>query len=197
MQKRRTVKQYRALDMAMFALMLTVAETLAITAARRWFPNEPYTVSVTPAITAIVMMRWGPWAGLHAALGGAVFCLVSGARPAHYAIYIIGNLFSLGALGLIKVLTPEGIRTSVMKSLGFGLAVTLLMQLGRALVSLVLGTAPAVALGFFTTDAITLLFTLVLIWIVRRLDGMFEEQNHYLQRLRQEEEEERGGFYER
>ena len=197
MERQRTIGQYRAMDLALFAIMLAIFESLVVIAARRWFPNEPYTVSVAPAITAIVMMRWGPWAGLHAALGGAVFCLASGARPAHYAIYIIGNLFSLGALGLIKVLTPEGIRTSVMKSLGFGLAVTLLMQLGRALVSLVLGTAPAAALGFFTTDAITLLFTLVLIWIVRRLDGMFEEQNHYLQRLRQEEEEERGGFYER
>lgn len=197
MERQRTIGQYRAMDLALFAIMLAIFESLVVIAARRWFPNEPYTVSVAPAITAIVMMRWGPWAGLHAALGGAVFCLVSGARPAHYAIYIIGNLFSLGALGLIKALTPEGIRTSVMKSLRFGLAVTLLMQLGRALVSLVLGTAPAAALGFFTTDAITLLFTLVLIWIVRRLDGMFEEQNHYLQRLRQEEEEERGGFYER
>ena len=55
----------------MFALMLTVAETIAVTAARRWFPNEPYTVSVTPAITTIVMMRWGPWAGLHAVLGAS------------------------------------------------------------------------------------------------------------------------------
>ena len=73
MHKRRTVKQYRALDLAMFALMLTVAETLAVTAARRWFPNEPYTVSVTPAITAIVMMRWGPWAAVPAVLGGALF----------------------------------------------------------------------------------------------------------------------------
>ena len=197
MERQRTIGQYRAMDLALFAVMLAIFESLVVIAARRWFPNEPYTVSVAPAITAIVMMRWGPWAGLHAALGGAVFCLVSGARPAHCAIYIIGNLFSLGALGLIKVLTPEGIRTSVMKSLGFGLVVTLLMQLGRALVSLALGATPAVALGFFTTDAITLLFTLVLIWIVRRLDGMFEEQNHYLQRLRQEEEEERGGFYER
>jgi RNA polymerase sigma factor (sigma-70 family) len=90
------------MDLVLFAIMLAIFESLVVIAARRWFPNEPYTVSVAPAITAIVMMRWGPWAGLHAALGGAVFCLVSGARPAHYAIYIIGNLFSLGALGLIK-----------------------------------------------------------------------------------------------
>ena len=194
MQKRRTVKQYRALDLAMFALMLTVAETLAVTAARRWFPNEPYTVSVTPAITAIVMMRWGPWAGLHAVLGGAVFCMTSGAGIKHYAVYCLGNLLSLAALGYVRAATPEGIRESVWKSLALALMVTGLMQLGRALVAVVLGSTPAAALGFFTTDVITLLFTLVLIWIARRLDGIFEEQNHYLLRLRQQENEERGGY---
>jgi hypothetical protein len=194
LQKCRTVKQYRALDLAMFALMLTVAETLAVTAARRWFPNEPYTVSVTPAITAIVMMRWGPWAGLHAALGGVIFCLTSGAGMKHYIIYGLGNLLSLAALGYVRSATPEGIRDSVGKSLALALMVALLMQLGRVLVAVVLGSAPAAALGFFTTDVITLLFTLVLIWIARRLDGIFEEQNHYLLRLKQQENEERGGY---
>ena len=194
MQRRRTVKQYRALDLGMFALMLVVAETLAVTAARRWFPNEPYTVSVTPAITTIVMMRWGPWAGLHAALGGIVYCAVSGAGVKHYIIYALGNLLSLAALAYIKAVTPEGIRQSTSKSLLLALAVTLLMQLGRALIAVLLGNSPAAALGFFTTDVITLLFTLVLIWIARRLDGIFEEQNHYLLRLQQQEREERGGF---
>ncbi len=197
MRPQRTIGQYRAVDLAMFAIMLAVFESLVAVAARRWFPNEPYTVSMTPAITAIVLMRWGPWAGLHAALGGAVFCLVSGARAGHFAVYILGNLFSLLALALIRALSPEGIRQSAGRSLLLGLCVTLLMQLGRAVVSVALGSPVAAAAGFFTTDAITLLFTLVLVWIVRRLDGMFEEQNHYLQRLHRQEEEERGGFYER
>jgi len=194
LQRRRTVAQYRAVDLAMFALMLAVFETLVVTAARRWFPNEPYTVSVTPAITTIVMMRWGPWAGLHAALGGAVYCLACGAGWTHYVIYGAGNLLSLATLGYIRAATPEGIRESTSKSLLLALAVTLLMQLGRALLAVVLGYPAAAATGFFTTDVITLLFTLVLIWIVRRLDGVFEEQNHYLLRLRQQEKEERGGF---
>lgn len=191
---KRTVGQYRTIDLILFAAMLVVFESLAVLAARRWFPGEPYTVSVVPAVTAIVMMRWGPWAGIHAALGGAVFCLLSGARPAHYAIYIGGNLLSLAALAVIRGWTAEGIRESAGKSLLFALAVTALMQLGRAMVSLVFGAKLTAALGFFTTDTITMLFTLVLIWIVRRLDGLFEEQNHYLFRIHEQEKEERGGF---
>ena len=197
MSGRRTVGQYRAVDLTLFGLMLIVFETLAVTAARRWFPNEPYTVSVTPAVTAIVLMRWGPWAAIHAALGGAAFCLASGARADQYVIYCVGNLLALGALWPLKIWTPEGVRRSAVRSLALALMAALLQQLGRALIAVLLGHSAAVALGFFTTDVVTLLFTLVLIWIARRLDGVFEEQNHYLLRLKRQENEERGGFYER
>ena len=182
--------RYRAVDLLMFGLMLAVFETVAVTAATRWFPGEPYTVSMTPVVTAIVMMRWGPWAALHAALGGAAFCRASGAQGMHYAIYCVGNLLSMAALLLRKRLTPEGIRQSTAWSLGFAGAVTLLMQCGRALMAVIFGVSPATALGFFTTDAITLLFTLVLTWVVRRLDGLFEDQRHYLLRAGRQDEEE-------
>lgn len=190
MKPRSAVARYRAVDLAIFAVMLAVFETVTTTAATRWFPNEPYTVSVTPVVTAIVLMRWGPWAAIHALVGGAAFCRASGATATHYAVYCVGNLLSLGALFLRKRLTPEGIRSSTPWSLTFGAAVTLLMQLGRALMAVLTGAAPSAALGFFTTDAITLLFTLVLIWIVRRLDGLFEDQKHYLLRVGRQDEEE-------
>ena len=194
MNGHRSIAQYRAMDLCLFAVMTAVFESVVVVAARRWFPNEPWAVSVTPAVTAIVLMRWGPWAALHAALGGAVFCLASRAQGPHYLIYVVGNLASLGALALRRQWTPEGIRESVSKSLVFCAAVTLLMQAGRAAVALLLGKALAVALGFFTTDVVTLLFTLVLIWIARRLDGIFEDQKHYLLRVHEQEKEERGGF---
>ena len=193
MNRRRSIAQYRAMDLFMFAVMLTVFETIVVTAARRWFPNEPWAVSVTPAVTAIVLMRWGPWAAIHALLGGAAFCYMSAAEPKQYAIYCIGNLFSLLALFLVKALGgEEEVRRSVYKTLGYGLCVTLLMQAGRFLIAVLLGTAADLALGFFTTEAVTLLFTLLILWIVRRLDGVFENQDHYLLRLQAEEEKERG-----
>jgi hypothetical protein len=65
--------------------------------------------------------------------------------------------------------------------------VLLLMQAGRALVSLVTGSGLENVPGFFTTEVITDLFTLVILWIVRRLDGILEDQRHYLRRLREQE----------
>ncbi len=194
MKGSRGLNKYRAIDLTLFAVMLYVFECIMVTASTRWFPNEPYTVSVSAAITAIVMMRWGPWAAIHALLGGLALCVSSGAEARQYLVYCVGNLFALGALGLRRWMGEEAIRTDALKTLLFGLCTAVLMEAGRALVSLLLGVSPPVALGFFTTDVITVLFTLVIVWIVRRLDGVWEDQRHYLLRLEAEQKKERGGY---
>ena len=55
MKKQLTVGQYRAMDLFFFALMMAVSESVIVLAATRWFPNEPYTVSVVAAVVAIVL----------------------------------------------------------------------------------------------------------------------------------------------
>ena len=69
MARRRSLGEYRAIDLFCFALMLALFEPVLHLAATKLFPAEPYSVSAAAAITAIVLMRWGPWAGIHAALG--------------------------------------------------------------------------------------------------------------------------------
>ena len=101
MKKTRT---YQVIDLALFALMTVFFEALLVTAGVRWFPAEAYMVSVTPVITAIVMMRWGAWAALHAVLGGAVTCLAAGMAEGRFlAVYCVGNLGALLALALRAV----------------------------------------------------------------------------------------------
>ncbi len=194
MKGQRTVGQYRAIDLFFFAVMLAVSETIVVSAATKWFPGEAYTVSVVPALTAIVMMRWGPWAAIHAVLGGAVLCFHSHAAPRMYAIYCLGNLFSLAALAYVRSLGWERIQQDSVKTVILGLMVWALMQAGRAVLSLIFGAGLAEAAGFFFTDVISLLFTLVILWIARRLDGVMEKQTHYLIRVAEEREKEKGGY---
>lgn len=186
MAKQRTLGQYRAIDLFCFALMLALFEPVLHFAATRLFPAEPYTVSVTAAVTAIVMMRWGPWTGIHAVLGGVLACLLAKARADQYLIYGFGNLLSLASLLLLKAWGKEETRKDVLHSIAFALVTALLMQLGRALMALILGNGVGVSLGFFTTGVITDLFTVVVVWIARRLDGIFEDQIHYLLRIQKE-----------
>lgn len=185
-------RQYRAIDLGLFALILLASEALIVRAARFWFPDQLYTVSVTAAVTAIVMMRWGPWAVIHALLGGLVFSLNSGGSARQTLIYCAGNLLGLLMLVPLRLLSWERIQKDGFLSVCFGLVTLLLMQLGRALTAMLTGTAFSDSLGFFTTDALSLLFTGVILWIARRLDGIFENQKHYLLRIHKEEE--KGGY---
>lgn len=196
MKGQMTVRQYRSVDLFLFAAMLLVFESIIIFAATRWFSDAPYSVSVTAAVTAIVMIRWGPWAAIHAVLGGLIFCFESGGANWQYAVYCGGNLLAMLILPVVK--RPgawKKVCSDPFKTVCFGLGTVLLMQLGRALLSLVFGLTVGEALGFFTADVISLLFTALILWIVRRLDGILEDQVHYLHRIAKEREEEnKGGF---
>ena len=207
MKRQLSLEEYRAIDLTLFAVMLAVFEFLIV----RFTTLSLYTVSLAAVITAVVYMRWGWWGAIHAVLAGVLFCFYySGVAPPdqrpgleQYIIYPLGNLFSLAAVPVLKKLGEERVRQSATASLLFSLSVILLMQGGRAVVGVVImllsqsgqpdwAVIGQRALGCFTTDALSILFTLVVTWIVRRLDGVFEEQRHYLTRIQEEQEQNRG-----
>jgi len=191
MKQQITFRQYRAMDLFLFSALLCVCETLITLGATRWFTGEPYTLSITPAVTAIVMVRWGGFAAIPAVLGAFVFCLVSGATLPQYIIYCVGNL---AALVLTQVLCRDGwkrLHENVLFALLYGLMTAVMMQLGRFLIALVMGNSLRLCAGFITTDTLSILFAVLIVWIARRLDGVMEEQRHYLRRVAEEMEKER------
>ena len=191
MKKQLSFEQYRSIDLTLFLIILAVFESVIAFASGTWFPSQLYTVSIVAAVTAIVMVRWGAWSAIHAVAGGVVLCLVFKADASMYAIYCIGNLFSLFALIAIKFMTKKRIREDSVFAILFGLCVQLLMQSGRAAVAFCLGNALKDCLGFFSTDSLSILFTMVIVWIARRQDGLLEDQAEYIHRLKEEEKNER------
>lgn len=111
MTRQRSWKEYRTIDLGLWAGMLAIFEYLILQAANWWFPGQPYTVSLASAITSIVYMRWGVWGMIHAFEAGFVFCLFSGATGEQYVIYCCGNLFSVAAVILLRVVGKERVRT--------------------------------------------------------------------------------------
>ncbi|MBQ6222353.1 MAG: hypothetical protein IJJ44_07060 [Solobacterium sp.] len=190
MTRIRTIQEYRRTDLMIWAFILVVCEFLTVKAANSWFPAQPYTVSVAAAVTTIVYMRWGWWGCFHAFLAGTAFCAASGAQLFSYLIYCTGNLFSVLAVPCLLKVGKERTRTGAF-GLFFPILVLLLMQCGRALTALVLGASSASVIGFFTTDSVSLLFTFVVVWVARQLDGIYEDQKHYLLRLSAKEKAEK------
>lgn len=192
MNRQRSLKEYRTIDLLMFGAMLVVCEFLVVKAATTWFPGQLYTISLAGAIVSIVYMRWGWWGCIHAFLAGFVFCLANNAHAVSYLVYCVGNLLSCLSLFPLLKLGKERVRTGSL-SLMYPLLVLFLMQTGRALVALLTGASLSAVAGFYLTDSLSYVFTFVVAWIASRLDGIYEDQVHFLLRLSAKERTEKGG----
>ena len=191
MNRQYSVKTYRAIDLTLFAVILFVFESVIIRAANGpLFRDQAFTVSLAAAVTSIVFIRWGWWGGIHAALAGLIMCVMNGGSLIQLSIYMMGNLFSLAAVPFVMKTGPETMVKSKVCYLLTGLGTLLLMQTGRAVISLSLGSGLSDALRFFTTDSLSAVFTLVILWIAHRLDGICEDQLRYLKRVGREPDEE-------
>ena len=187
-----SLKKYRMTDLFIWGLILCVFETVVLKAGTSLFPSQPYTVSLVPAVVAIVYMRWGLYGMAHAFLGGVVICLASGLETGlkQVAVYAFGNLLSAIVLLWLKG-REKDIRDSVLLSAIFASAVALLMQVGRGVVSLILGDTISWAISFVATDVLSGVFAIILVLIARKMDGVFERQISYLLRVQEAEKEAR------
>lgn len=180
-------KQYRTIDLTILTVVLAISQILIHYAASAWFPGEPYVVSPVGIIAALVMMRWGVWAAVQLVLGGMLFTALSGGGWQHYVIYMVGNLAGLAGLLMFRIYDKERVRQSAALTVIFAFCVQLLMLLGRAGVASLLGFGAGACLGFITTDILSGLFTVVIVWCIRRVEGLFEDQKHYLLRIQSEQ----------
>jgi len=98
----------------------------------------------------------------------------------------------LAALLMLKGLGKERIRKDGLLTMLYALLTQLLMQVGRSAVAAALGFPAGVLLGFITTDLLSGLFSMVILWSIRRIDGLFEDQKQYLLRISREQKNERG-----
>ncbi len=192
MKRQISFSQYRAIDLAIMAVLLTVSQAVISIASTTIYADQLYVASTVAAVTGLVMMRWNGWAAIHAVLGGVVYGVLSGGSLQQILIYSAGNLASLLALLLLKLLGKEKVRKNAVLTILFAFCVQLLMQLGRAAVAFLFGTPAAACIGFITTDALSILFTIVILWVARRIEGLFEDQKNYLLRIQKEQQVERG-----
>ncbi len=187
-------KQYRSIDLILFVIMYGVCEYLAIKAATVWF-DEPYSISIMLPMLAIVMMRWDRYSIIHAVVYALLFVYFQSGSLTQYFIYLIGNLGFMLLLVYMKKVTKDKIRATFFGSLSYLLIGFLLMEVFRGLASmLIAGKDAGVIFTFIMTDMLSLVFAILVIIIVRRIDGLFIDQKQYLMQLNSQEERIDGGW---
>lgn len=183
MDNRITFKQYRNIDIGILCLVTAVFEAVATLATSKWFPGQPMAISITLALTLIAMHRWSWYAASIPVAGGIIFCLLSSASLQHFVIYCGGNLLALASLVYFKAFGKEAVRRNFLKMLLFTSTAYVAVAAGRFLCSLPFGADFSELVGFLASDILSLLFAVVILWIVKDVDGLIEDQKAYLFRL--------------
>lgn len=186
-----SVKQYRLTDLFLFAVIMALGELLPYFALKWFSDGALFTLSFVVPVTLIVMMRWGWPSVFYALLSGLIYCLLNKGSGSQYAVYCIGNMFI--ALMLIPryLIGAEKIASRWWGSALFAAGGWLCVYLGRASVSAVcLAIAPVEGTGIFDGfmafalyDLVSLVIGVLIIIVLRRFDGMFEDQKSFLKRM--------------
>lgn len=192
-----SIQQYRFTDLFLFAIILIVSELVSYYASKA-YPMD-ITFSFMIPIVLLVMIRWG-WPGvIYAVMAGALDCLMSigTATPYQVASYIIGDAFIGFMLLPVYLYGKEKIAKVWWKTALFAVGGWLCVYLGRSLVWLISAAifpAEGVSMwsgfiSFAAGDVLSLIMALVVILVLRRLDGMFEDQVEYIKRIDRERRE--------
>lgn len=181
-----TYNQYRIINILLLTVVYSVVEAAISLGANIWFPELPYVLSLSVMFVSLEMMRWNWYAVIAALVSAIITCFFSGAVAEQYLIYILGNLTMLLGVFFLKKVGKDRVRASVLLTLVYVLLEFVLAEVGRGIVAIILGSEPLIIVQFLTTDVLTGFFAVVVIFILRRTDGMFEDQRAYLLRLEEE-----------
>lgn len=185
-------RQYKYTDLFFFALVLGLSELLVFCSFKFWFKDtiDKYYVNFMLAIALTVIMRWGWVGGIYAVVDGVLLCAIQGGAWQSYLSYIIGNACILSVLLLTKFVGKEKIRGKCYLTLAYIAAGWVSVNFGITCMSAIFGqnflSALASSFGFGVYGALSFAAAIAVIMILRRLNGMFEDQKHYL--LRQDKE---------
>ena len=188
-------KQYKFTDLFLFAVILVVADLVAHFAPLAMPGAADFVFVLTLPIIISVMIRWG-WVSVFFAVGdGILQSLLNNIGVwRSYLSYSIGNCFILVLLLAIKYIGVEKIVGKWYFSVLFVISGWLLQALGITLMMFITNGGNFLIylvnnMGFGLTGFMSLAAAIVVILILRRLDGMLENQKHYLLRLDEERKE--------
>lgn len=180
-------KQYRATDLFLFAVIL-IAFELIVHFAFIGLKGD-FTFSPMVPIVLLVIMRWG-WQGVFfAVIDGVLFCLLNGFGWQNYLCYGIGNAAIMSVLLMTRFMGKQKIAGKWYFSALFVVVGWVSVVFGRTLVAVCCGEDFVTYLLGFLSDFFSLGVALILILVLRRLNGLFEDQKHYLARLDDERKE--------
>jgi hypothetical protein len=187
--KQITFKQYRTIDITILCVMTAIFEYIVCLATNQWATLQAMAVSITLMMTCITAFRWSYFAVFPALIGSLSYSLAYGADLKQIIYFCGGSLFCILTVPLLKKLGKESVRINFVKRSFYAITVYIAIAIGRWLISLIFNFSLQSLILMLTTDILSLLFAIVVLTIVKNLDGILEDQKAYLLRLDKERRE--------
>ena len=189
-----SLKRYRATDLFLFAIILIIFDLLSHFVTILMPAGVLYMFTLTVPIVLLILVRWGWW-GVFFAIGDGILLSVlkSPSVWQSYVAYTAGNSAMLLLLIPLHYIGKE-------KIAGKWHLTALFVVLGWIISNLVCSTMQCIFgvgfvkallanISFGVNGLLSLAIGMALVLILRKLDGMFEDQIHYLKRLDRERQE--------
>lgn len=184
-------RKYKIIDLAIFTGLYLLLEFLISLAANKWFPEQPYIISIMLPFLLIVMMRWGPYAGILAAISAPFYVLIYHGNNMQYLVFLLGNIGFMGLLGFLLPIGKKKVRDSIFLTFAYIVIGFLLLEVFRGLGAMIFEQVGILIVWqFIWTDMLSLVFSIIVVFIARLADGMFEDQKAYMFRKQREREAE-------
>ena len=183
-------RKYKIIDLAIFTGIYLLLEFLISLGATKWFPEQPYIVSIMLPVLLIVMMRWDKYASFLAIISAPFYVLIYHGTGFDYLVYLFGNIGLMGLLGFLLPVGKKKIRNNIFLTFCYVLIGFLLLECFRGLGAIIFKQASIeIIWQFIWKDMLSFVFSLIVVYITRAIDGMFEDQKAYCFRKQREREE--------
>ena len=184
-------KQYRSIDILILFILYGICEFGIIKIGTSMI-DQPYIISLMLPILLIVIIRWDVYA-LYQAIGSALFfVIIQHGDIKQVVVYLLGNIGVWMLALAVKKIGKENVTKTAFNSMVYVIAGAILMEAFRYVGMLMMYQSKIGALvRLFATDALSIVFGIIVILIVRRIEGLFVDQKTYLIRLQEERDEEK------
>ena len=181
--------QYKLMDVLLFLVIMCVFETINVFAIKKWFTDMLFSVSLMMTISLIVLVRWNLLGAIFPVVNGILYSALLGAPAETYVIYAVGNAFITLSWFIFKIIPKQKLFSKWYLTIIYPLVAFVILIFARAAVAACFGSDFLTCLG--TTvfgESLNSAFALIALLILRKIDGMLEDQKLYLKRVAKSQE---------
>lgn len=185
MNKGMSLNLYRFIDIFIFSFIGLIFEYLAYKFLLVY--DYPYfSISLTVLMSSLIMMRWNKYSFIYPFTSGIFYVFLNKGNVINYLIYGFGNLFILFNLLLLNKKRKDIKNKALMNSLYITNSF-ILICFGRSIVSIFYDNNFIDSfVSFLGTESLNYVFTLIILNLIRKIEGLYEDQVEYIKRIKLE-----------